>query len=1024
MRSPRSYDLLLLAAMLVMALIAAAIWYRSEGHGIVRLPFSGWFAEAKQAGTIVQTNALPVLYLDIALPDYREIERQRDEALQKGFLYREDEDGTRAQVRFQDETVPVRIWLRGDWADPLQENKWPFQVQTDLQEGEEKTILGMRSFSLQSPAAGWYLNEWLYMEELRRAGILAPRYRFVNLAVNGTDWGVYALQEDISPEWLVSQDRPGGLIVHLDSTLFWRQRALSPGDQVSDDDFATELAAPARVEADGTAPREQRDAALGLVRALQRGQLPISQVFDADQLGRYIALTNLWGARNGLEWYNERYYYHPLTSKLEPIGYGAFAGAPVDAPPDLAQYDDLDVMRAYAREVERIARPEYLDELRDAYAQEYERVYLAVGQEFASMDLEAPWSMLPRRQERLLRSLHPLQTVYAYQAGGELNLGVSIQICNLTPYPVALQKLRTSAGEIDIRADWIAQEDGAHSGDTLVYSEAKPSVVLRGVRDDVPEYITLHIPSTALDGWTLQGTDVHSDTLHVVTHLVGVEEQAVIEVRRGYPAWSARMLPAQPSVKEALACHPFLRKADRPGFLEVAPGTWRVEGDLILPRGIGLRVTRPVTLAFDRDAILFSTGPLSLYGPDDEGIHLVPQGDRWGGLVVLGTGSQDISSLYNVEIRATSGVRREGWMTSGGVTFYQSPVVIDGCFLRDAIAQEAFHAVRSDLELVRTRFEHIAHDALGGDFIRGRIEQCAFHDIRGNGIDLSGSRIDIRDVSLTRVYGRGISAGESSLVTVENARTSDTYLAVVSRDRSLVDARNVRIARAWEAGFAAYQETIAAGIANLRASRVTFEDDSVRTLVQKASRATIDGDEAAAGALDIDALQRRQRTLAAMHSLDYRFGSQIRLVGYEIASPEPSPGDTLVFTLYWQALAKLDRDYTIFVHVLDAEGQVAVGWDNMPCLDACPTTHWRVGRLIEDTHVVPLPADMRAGEVRVALGVYYLPTGERLPVRGPGGSEVPDQRIILEQTIQVREQAAQEAPGTAARSRSTSGRTG
>jgi hypothetical protein len=431
-----------------------------------------------------------------------------------------------------------------------------------------------------------------------------------------------------------------------------------------------------------------------------------------------------------------------------------------------------------------------------------------------------------------------------------------------------------------------------------------------------------------------------------------------------------------------------------------------------------------VTLAFDRDAILFSTGPLLLYGPDDRGIHLVPQGDRWGGLVVLGAGAQGTSLLYNVEIRAAGGVRRDGWMASGGATFYESPVVIDGCLLRDEMAQEALHVVRSDLELVRTRFEHIAHDAFGGDFVRGRIEQCAFHDIRGNGIDVSASHIDVRDVSLTRVYGEGISAGESSLVSVENVRAADTYLAVVSKDRSLVNARNVHIARAWEAGFAAYRETIAAGTATLRASEVTFEDDSVRTLVQEASQATIDGDAAATSALDIDALQRRQSTLAAMHSLDYRFGSEIRLVGYEIASPEPSPGDSLVFTLYWQSLAKLDRDYTIFVHLLDAAGQTVVGWDNMPCLDACPTTRWRAGRLIEDTHVVPLPVDMQPGEFRVALGLYYLATGERLPVRDPGGSEVPDRRIILEQTIHVREQAAQRAPGTAAQPRSAAGRTG
>jgi len=53
----------------------------------------------------------------------------------------------------------------------------------------DDALFGMRSFSLQSPHTRAYLNEWLFLSDLRRADILASRYSFVQVYVNGDDWG-------------------------------------------------------------------------------------------------------------------------------------------------------------------------------------------------------------------------------------------------------------------------------------------------------------------------------------------------------------------------------------------------------------------------------------------------------------------------------------------------------------------------------------------------------------------------------------------------------------------------------------------------------------------------------------------------------------------------------------------------------------------------------------------------------------------------------------------------------------------
>ena len=152
------------------------------------------------------------------------------------------------------------------------------------------------------------------------------------------------------------------------------------------------------------------------------------------------------------------------------------------------------------------------------------------------------------------------------------------------------------------------------------------------------------------------------------------------------------------------------------------------------------------------------------------------------------------------------------------------------------------------------------------------------------------------------------------------------------------------------------------------------------------------------------ALRQRESSLAAMRALEYQFGSEIELIGYELAAPDVRPGDTLTLTLYWSALAQPSRNYTVFTHIVDSAGQTVTGWDNMPCLEDCPTTRWRIGRLIEDTHLIPLSAELPAGEYSIALGLYFLETGERLPVRGAEDEQMPNAAVVLDQKVQVRDE--------------------
>jgi hypothetical protein len=73
------------------------------------------------------------------------------------------------------------------------------------------------------------------------------------------------------------------------------------------------------------------------------------------------------------------------------------------------------------------------------------------------------------------------------------------------------------------------------------------------------------------------------------------------------------------------------------------------------------------------------------------------------------------------------------------------------------------------------------------------------------------------------------------------------------------------------------------------------------------------------------------------------------------------------------------EDYTVFVHVLDADGELMWTDDHQP---PTPTRQWTPGSTIEYTRTMFIPKFPYVGEARVALGLYSPGSGERLPLAG------------------------------------------
>jgi hypothetical protein len=91
-------------------------------------------------------------------------------------------------------------------------------------------------------------------------------------------------------------------------------------------------------------------------------------------------------------------------------------------------------------------------------------------------------------------------------------------------------------------------------------------------------------------------------------------------------------------------------------------------------------------------------------------------------------------------------------------------------------------------------------------------------------------------------------------------------------------------------------------------------------------------------------------------------------------------GDRLLLEVTWQPLQPFAQDLKVFVHLVDAQGQVLAQFDGQPQAGSYPTSQWIPGEVIEDAYPIFFPANAPPGPYRVYLGLYDEATLGRLPV--------------------------------------------
>jgi len=774
------------------------------------------------------------IYIDIKHKDFQKMEYRAMLALENRTLYGIENKYLRAVIRYKEKIIPIKIRLKGGMAeDHLGGKRRSLRVKL---EGKH-TLFRIKRFSLMDPRQRNFLLEWFLREVMRKEGIISKRYKFVEVVINGKDMGIYALDEHYDKTMLEYNQRREGPIIHLSREHFFYEKAAwcITESQMDDYYFSMDISVydDKKIMSDGTLFK-QFIKARNLYDSFRRGILSASEVFDMAKLAKWMAITDVLGAWHGCSFIDMVFYYNPITSKIEPIPDDNYDGSfAVDPGNKLFRlndkyskgkflkdlFSDLTFTEMYIRELERVSKKSYLDDILRDLNEEIKKNSAMIYKNVPYYKF--PVEQLYKNQESIREILNPYKGIQAYFDERSAS-GIRLKIANNKIIPMEI--LYT-----------IYKED-------IIFKPTKKRIILKGKEEASPvhyEDIEFNMPNKFVWEDNMVSGSV------VVYRLLGTSKLREVPIFL-YPAFNEQLFKKD-SIRKPSNFKDFL-------FLKVDPinkkeiriqqGKWVLSQNLVIPEGYALICEAGAELNLINSASILSYSPMIFIGSEGQPILITSADSTGQGIAVLNSPKKSI--FENVVFRNLSPPSQSGWKLTGAVTLYESPVYFYQCqFSQNIKGDDFLNIIRSKFTIDKSVFREIFADALDIDFSDGKIFNssflnCGSGDESGDGIDISGSVVEISNVFINGISDKGLSVGENSSVSAKQIKVINSNIAVAGKDMSDLSIEDIAISDS-KNGFAVFQKKPEFGPAKITIN--SFKGENIKTLhlIEEGSILVING---------------------------------------------------------------------------------------------------------------------------------------------------------------------------------------
>lgn len=733
---------------------------------------------------------LPKLHFYLDDKAVRKLGDKRKAALELGILKTGDDDWVKAKMSIDEEEEPtvVKLRLKGDWTDHLEGDYWSYRVQMPTERSWNRLL----TFSLQDPITRSYLHEWLFHKALEEEDIITPRYGFVLLKENTKPQVLYAYEEHFDKQIAEYKNRREGVIVKFSENAFWDQ--LIRNRKVQEEAgyrnaYETADILPFKAGRTVKNPKllEQYEHASKLLTAFRDKSAPVEDIFDIERLATFYALSDVFDAMHGSIWHNMRFYYNPVTRKLEPIGFDGFTeSGPLKTYPGMYfgefkssdatgrwdalyfyLFQDEKFNKLYTTALLKFSNSNYLNGLQKRYA---DNLYGHELQIRNYIDSSYSFDLNPMRTR--LRRIH--NDVIPYDQNSlkvyrekDSNGNTTYWATNHHPLP-----LEVIGGSSKNGGDLLAGEHAFIRANRKMYPK---------------EFTELSLPQGSKQAcFRLPGLDSLFYTEIFNWNRPGSELNIL------YSTSSEPKIPLDASAYTT-----------NDKIITIRTGKYQLTSPIVIPKDYTLVVEAGAELDFIKKSYLLSYGTVLFKGTKEAPIEFTSTDKSAQGVSIIQ--AKEKSTVTYTRFSNFNTLEENEWQLTGAVTFYESEVTFKAVTVSHNLCEDALNLVRSNFEITELNINHTFADGFDGDFCKGTISNSYFFKTGNDGLDFSGSQINVENVTLNEIGDKGISAGEEATLTISDVKISNAQIGIASKDLSMVTVKNTSITNCAQ-GFAAYRK--------------------------------------------------------------------------------------------------------------------------------------------------------------------------------------------------------------------------
>lgn len=762
-------------------------------------------------------DSLSAKSLKIYLPDssYDLLNQYKEIAVQQDIISSDLKEYAEGYIINENDSIPIEIRLKGDWTDHIAYGKTSYRIKTD------EAYMGLTTFSIQHPKTRNNMHEWFMHQLCDMEDLLSTTYDFLPVEINGVNQGIYAIEEHFDKQLLESRNRREGPILKIDESGFWALRSAENTELLNGSYPYYESAMitcfkDGRTEKNPVLSAQFENAAILLSLYKNAFSRP-DQILDLKQTAKYYALMDLGNIHHSLAWHNRRYYYNPVTTKLEIIGFDMIPAIyPINKPIALTRIhtssfpQENESVIDYFLFLNKDFRNYYTFYLRKFCSHEY------LDSVFALLDADI------KMREKLLSVEFPnykLDRAFYYEKADSIqsqlnyleeqwdlfiqNHGKEKKPQTLPPNypelnsPFYLKEISVNAyRDVQDSVNCLLQLENFHLSNLTVFAYSTKA------GDDSIFMLNEPIKLKRFDGFTRADykeikLPVKPNKIHFfVDNLTGVVHTKKVF---NWPKPTS-IHPRMELENSFVTISPTYKVIQ--DTLVISKGNYTINKMLYIPSKYPVKIEAGTSInLIDSSAIILNASTF-IGSNSDDAVTIFSSDSTSQGVHII---QPDVVQFENVSFENLGTLNYKGWNLTGAVTIYEGDVSLNNVEIKYNRCEDGLNIIRGNFEIYDLNIHHTYGDGFDADFCTGLLTQSHFSFTGNDCIDFSGSDVTITEIKMENSGDKGISCGELSRMTVKNVSIKNAVTAIASKDGSHFNGENIS-AENCETGLAIYRK--------------------------------------------------------------------------------------------------------------------------------------------------------------------------------------------------------------------------